>query len=160
MLKIRRPLGRLIFNMGIAIPGKTVFLIETAPRCQKGNTDWFSIGLLGIDISRNKLQWNLNQNTNIFIQENTLKMFANHQPFCSGIIVFHNSSTDMNWRDTVHYRSTWWLQMACHLISKNIPLCKNMNTECTMILQEISWAAFCQVSSSAVTLSKYNISGH
>ena len=34
MLKIRRPLGRLIFNMGIAIPGKTVFLIETAPRMQ------------------------------------------------------------------------------------------------------------------------------
>ena len=32
MLKIRRPLGRLIFNMGIAIPGKTVFLIETAHR--------------------------------------------------------------------------------------------------------------------------------
>ena len=32
MLKIRRPLGRLIFNMGIAIPGKTVFLIEAAPR--------------------------------------------------------------------------------------------------------------------------------
>ena len=31
MLKIRRPLGRLIFNMGIAISGKTVFLIETAP---------------------------------------------------------------------------------------------------------------------------------
>ena len=34
MLKIRRPNGRLIFNMGIAIPGKTVFLIETAPRRQ------------------------------------------------------------------------------------------------------------------------------
>ena len=33
MLKIRRPLGRLIFSMGIAIPGKTVFLIETAPCC-------------------------------------------------------------------------------------------------------------------------------
>ena len=32
MLKIRRPLGRLIFNMEFAIPGKTVFLIETAPR--------------------------------------------------------------------------------------------------------------------------------
>ena len=31
MLKIRRLLGGLIFNMGIAIPGKTVFLIETAP---------------------------------------------------------------------------------------------------------------------------------
>ena len=38
MLKIRRPLGRLIFNMGIAIPGKTVFLIETAPRL------WFITG--------------------------------------------------------------------------------------------------------------------
>ena len=34
MLKIRRPLGRLIFNMGIAIPGKTVFLIETTPWVQ------------------------------------------------------------------------------------------------------------------------------
>ena len=32
MLKIRRPLGRLSFNMGITIPCKTVFLIETAPR--------------------------------------------------------------------------------------------------------------------------------
>ena len=40
MLKIRRPLGRLIFNMGIAIPGKTVFLIETAPceRCIPSQT--------------------------------------------------------------------------------------------------------------------------
>ena len=34
MLKIRRPLGRLIFNMEITIPGKTVFLIETAPRAR------------------------------------------------------------------------------------------------------------------------------
>ena len=32
MLKIRRPLGHLIFNMGITIPGKTVFLIEMPPR--------------------------------------------------------------------------------------------------------------------------------
>ena len=32
MLKIRRPTGRLIFNMGIPIPGKTVFYIETGPR--------------------------------------------------------------------------------------------------------------------------------
>ena len=38
MLKIRRPLGRLIFNMGIAIPGKTVFLIETAPRTHTHKT--------------------------------------------------------------------------------------------------------------------------
>ena len=31
MLKIRRPTGRLIFNMGIPIPGKTVFYVETGP---------------------------------------------------------------------------------------------------------------------------------
>ena len=37
MLKIRRPVGRLIFNMGIAIPSKTVFLIETAPCWLKGS---------------------------------------------------------------------------------------------------------------------------
>ena len=33
VLKIRRPTGRLIFNMGIPIPGKTVFYIETGPWC-------------------------------------------------------------------------------------------------------------------------------
>ena len=47
MLKIRRPLGRLIFNMGIAIPGKTVFLIETAP--------WVSINS-GNDLSHVRRQ--------------------------------------------------------------------------------------------------------
>ena len=41
MLKIRRPLGRLIFNMGIAIPGKTVFLIDTAPS-SNGYTEKFT----------------------------------------------------------------------------------------------------------------------
>ena len=40
MLKIRRPLGRLIINMGIAIPGKTVFLIETAPRFILNRTNY------------------------------------------------------------------------------------------------------------------------
>ena len=34
MLKIRRPLGRLIFNMGIAIPGKTAFLLRRPPVSQ------------------------------------------------------------------------------------------------------------------------------
>ena len=42
MLKIRRPLGRLIFNMGIAIPGKTVFLIETAPWARAELNNWIS----------------------------------------------------------------------------------------------------------------------
>ena len=56
MLKIRRPLGRLIFNMGIAIPGKTVFLIEMAPWCWNRNIpgkrcqyqDWFKSGKIAL----------------------------------------------------------------------------------------------------------------
>ena len=52
MLKIRRPLGRLIFNMGIAIPGKTVFLIETAPR---GPSQYKDVLTIGIPIS--KIRW-------------------------------------------------------------------------------------------------------
>ena len=58
MLKIRRPLGRLIFNMGIAIPGKTVFLIETAPRQQPrsfGNT--LRPDDTEIEINEHLLQW-------------------------------------------------------------------------------------------------------
>ena len=54
MLKIRRPLGRLIFNMGITIPCKTVFLIETAPwlqwisqrQLQDETSNIFSFGIL------------------------------------------------------------------------------------------------------------------
>ena len=60
MLKIRRPVGRLIFNMGIVIPGKTVFLIETAP-CfwHQGppmmmSNDMITIVLLSY---RHKLNW-------------------------------------------------------------------------------------------------------
>ena len=54
MLKIRRPLGRLIFNMGIAIPGKTVFLIETAP-CPKAEifvTSEDTVPILGLKTCR------------------------------------------------------------------------------------------------------------
>ena len=40
MLKIRRPTGRLIFNMGIPIPGKTVFYIETGPRYLTKHAYW------------------------------------------------------------------------------------------------------------------------
>ena len=51
MLKIRRLLGRLIFNMGIAIPGKTVFLIETAPWICVSHDQAFNSSVM-IDISR------------------------------------------------------------------------------------------------------------
>ena len=66
MLKIRRPLGRLIFNMGIAIPGKTVFLIETAP--------WWHLS--------NPVQRNLTHGP----REGSNKGL---QVSCSNIIIFH-----------------------------------------------------------------------
>ena len=75
MLKIRRPLGRLIFNMGIAIPGKTVFLIETAPSLSQGflvplsffslNSEiWFEEYLKPLKKVNEgiKLEWNLCDN--------------------------------------------------------------------------------------------------
>ena len=48
VLKIRRPLGRLIFNMGIAIPGKTVFLIETAPWVFTIRNKMFTVKIEGL----------------------------------------------------------------------------------------------------------------
>ena len=56
MLKIRRPLGRLIFNMGIAIPGKTVFLIETAPWTLSigGAKWWYTTVNFGLGMSDTK----------------------------------------------------------------------------------------------------------
>ena len=81
MLKIRRPLGRLIFNMGIAIPGKTVFLIETAPRKLQKQC-WFMVNWA----HRNKLKWNSNQNRILFIQENVFEnVVYKCQPFYSGL---------------------------------------------------------------------------
>ena len=49
-LKIRRPLGRLIFNMGIATPGKTVFLIETAPRLLYSGRNF-------VEVSSDEFNW-------------------------------------------------------------------------------------------------------
>ena len=61
MLKIRQPLGRLIFKMAIAIPGKTIFLIETAP--------W---------TTRNKMSLNYNNNQNYDIKALTLTQLETH----------------------------------------------------------------------------------
>ena len=64
MLKIRRPLGRLIFNMGIAIPGKTVFLFEKAPR--------FSFFLSAVQPQMEAHIW-----TDSGIAKSSLKIFFN-----------------------------------------------------------------------------------
>ena len=81
MLKIRRPLGRLIFNMGIAIPGKTVFLIETAPwlfvvACSVPSITW-TIDSLSIGPPTTKPWQNLKEYT--FIKKNAFEMFDVYQ---------------------------------------------------------------------------------
>ena len=60
MLKIRRPLGRLIFNMGIAIPGKTIFLIEMAPRTRS----YFTVALAAVVTHKaiNNIARNISEN--------------------------------------------------------------------------------------------------
>ena len=66
MLKIRRPVGRLIFNMGITIPSKTVFLIETAP-----STQWV-----------NYTHWGLNKMTDIMMTSSNGNIFRVTGPLC------------------------------------------------------------------------------
>ena len=63
MLKIRRPLGRLIFNMGIAIPGKTVFLIETAPRVSVGMHSIDQGYMEALDANVAKCKWTIYSQT-------------------------------------------------------------------------------------------------
>ena len=53
MLKIRRPVGRLIFDMGITIPSKTVFLIETAPRCPTLFSSYYHVREAGYGLRHN-----------------------------------------------------------------------------------------------------------
>ena len=48
---------------------------------------------------RNKFQWNLNQNSNIFIQENVFEMSsAKRRPFCLGLNVFIKGAYSSSWQ--------------------------------------------------------------
>ena len=77
MLKIRRPLGRLIFNMGIAIPGKTVFLIETAPWGHR----YITLRWMASSGWTKKGKGSEHNSTN-GIATNTLTDFYIHHPLC------------------------------------------------------------------------------
>ena len=78
MLKIRRPLGRLIFNMGIAIPGKTVFLIETAPR-------------VGIGLHNSLSLFRTHNYSSLFGSHNCSSLFGLHN--CPSLFGLHNCSS-------------------------------------------------------------------
>ena len=94
MLKIRRPLGRLIFNMGIAIPGKTVFLIETAPS--------FMLFGIGVQVGCVYFKGNIVRTKPIFsqytpTQPQPLPPPPRHPPMIKNV---HNTSVAWQWRHT------------------------------------------------------------
>ena len=108
MLKIRRPLGRLIFNMGIAIPGKTVFLIETAPQSSE-DSRYIVVIFNTMRHIKQQLQWyNSIQTSHSWMTPHTSPRLAsslrwlNH---CIGTIsvVFQG----LSWPCTTHPLAAW-----------------------------------------------------
>ena len=70
---------------------------------------------------RNKLQWNLNQNSHFFIQENAFKNVVWKWPFCFGLNVLkaveRSSLATVHWNQTVvilMIASLKWLPQTCH----------------------------------------------
>ena len=118
MLKIRRPLGRLIFNMGIAIPGKTVFLIETDPWSDIENVLPILVRFrsrLGIlfflqgPISRNQIRWKFRLvwlNCRLSCRNKILHMPRQHS--CSAMckIPFTTTEREQNWI-SIELESGW-----------------------------------------------------
>ena len=103
MLKIRRPLRRLIFNMGIAIPGKTVFLIETAP--------WFR------RISDNGLGWIVFIQYIILALEHITDIFV---LAVSRLLVFEPSWA---WPEILRTLNMWRISVWIRIIYWKIPCC-------------------------------------
>ena len=90
MLKIRRPLGRLIFNMGIAIPGKTIFLIETAPwtRNVVSLTLNIAIAFMTASFLKNAVHSFLVANIHFFIHREIGKVIINYLPWSGfGLVI-------------------------------------------------------------------------
>ena len=102
MLKIRRPLGRLIFNMGITIPGKTVFLIETAPRY--GPPSSKPSAMLSVIVYTETLEWALKICLwNVLIDVIKWKYFHRNSPFVEGIHRESPSQRPVTWRFDVFF---------------------------------------------------------
>ena len=97
MLKIRRPLGRLIFNMGIAIPGKTVFLIETAPRVLH-----LKHSLLKTNITNTEMPLDILSSQSFCLFEPDQARYSNHSPLGTNII-----NTDMPFEFFSFYLSSF-----------------------------------------------------
>ena len=116
MLKIRRPLGRLIFNMGIAIPGKTVFLIETAPWTSRQPRDRRQTSFLFKAIARGPYVCNFSQSTQPrhYICHNT-----GGKLFCCMLLSFAPLHS-ICWRSCRHV--LWYIMMTSWHEHVSLPL--------------------------------------
>ena len=128
MLKIRRPLGRLIFNMGIAIPGKTVFLIETAPSIHSATADSILIVLEEIYTKISLIYWTTLEDTSFWKRKcpRIFKGLNNNElwfvPFISHLLTQIKTVKQncwFNWIKTQHI-------IDCHnkLLRHNNDICK------------------------------------
>ena len=116
MLKIRRPLGRLIFNMGIAIPGKTVFLIETAP-CKRG-IDCKLMNLVSINKHRHcSLQKAYTSFRILFAMIAYLSGWTNQSPAQCKSKSRHNGIS-LNKQDLLLNKRFYWYLRATHFNTK------------------------------------------
>ena len=118
MLKIRRSHDRLIFNMGIPIPGKDGLYIETRPWWHMhafGNLSMIDLGCGSVLVWQQGTTWTnticqfnnekhilmkLIHNSNIFITENTMKcFFGKCWPFHSDTVCSFRLGiyTQLNW---------------------------------------------------------------
>ena len=112
MLKIRRPLGRLIFNMGIAIPGKTVFLIETAPRWSN------SQGSMSYIVIMESIYWRLALYALLF--QNTVTFTIYWLQKWNNKHLQTNGNFDWNKKIRIKVLSTWFLKIPnTQLLKKN-----------------------------------------
>ena len=140
MLKIRRPLGRLIFNMGIAIPGKTVFLIETAPRLPQTRTDFIYIVVIRQPLytvveNKSLQRWQLlntnmsaQQNVALLIESNSKTTFSNiwngRPIFRDDFIQNNRRIFQISWQYKIrhewyHRTMLWCCILCCNCTRKN-----------------------------------------
>ena len=126
-LKIRRPLGRLIFNMGIAIPGKTVFLIETAPwlyysgengflNSYRDKTDVFlPVIWKKINYLRLFVLWNDWKYKHILFPKTVSMILLNLQRYCH-----HSIIAEINFVYEAYECADMWQDLVCPTINLSL----------------------------------------
>ena len=127
MLKIRRPLGRLIFNMEIAIPGKTVFLIVTAPWCFQPTRYWRNDRVAG-DLWRHcDCMFPMG-----LIRVMTEKKYSLFSSMCLGVDEWNHA---MKWRNMTLTEYIFLIRKWLHLVNYHDCPLRNISYRFTNVVQ-------------------------